>query len=381
MKIAIIGTGFVADYYMTTLANYPQLVLAGVYDHDLPRLRQFADYYKVAVYGSFDEILADPQVTIVVNLTTPENHYLLSRRALLGGKHVYCEKPLAMSYEEAAELVVIAEQRQLSLVSAPANALSAAHRHVAGIVADGGIGQPRLVYAQMEDGPVFRADWQNWRSVSGARWPGRHEFEIGCTLEHAGYALSWLVSLFGPVQSFTAFSAVTFPDKGPGTQSIAMAPDFSVGCLQFKSGVIARLTSGLSAPRDRSLTILGDGGTLTVSDLWHHNSPVYLETVEAGRSLWTRLAERLEARLGRFLHWKPLPGRRVKEGTSSKNLKLPAYPSQIDFAGGIAAQAAAIEQGIPAFSSGSVALHITELALALNNAGAQPQPYRLKSTF
>ena len=84
---------------------------------------------------------------------------------------------------------------------------------------DGRIGTPRLVYAEMEDGPVFRDKWATWRSQSGARWPGLHEFEIGCTLEHAGYALSWLVSLFGAVESLTAFSALTFPDKGPGTRS------------------------------------------------------------------------------------------------------------------------------------------------------------------
>ena len=159
-----------------------------------------------------------------------------------------------------------------------------------------------------------------------------------------------------------------------------MAPDFSVGCLQFRSGVVARLTCGLAAPRDRSLTILGEEGTLTVSDLWDHASPVYLETTGEGRSLRTKLAERLEARLKHFLHWKPLSGRKLSYG-SAKTAQLPAYPSQIDFAGGIAAQADAIEKGTPFFSSGKVALHITELALALNNAGSLPQPYKLQSTF
>ena len=111
---------------------------------------------------------------------------------------------------------------------------------VAAALRDGRIGTPRLVYAEMEDGPVFRDKWATWRSQSGARWPGLHEFEIGCTLEHAGYALSWLVSLFGAVESLTAFSAITFPDKGPGTETIVMAPDFSVGCLQFRSGMVGQ---------------------------------------------------------------------------------------------------------------------------------------------
>jgi len=379
MKIAIIGTGFVADYYMTTLVNHPQLVLGGVYDRDPARLKQFADYYKVAAYSDFDAILADKDVGIVVNLTTPENHYSLSKRALEAGKHVYCEKPLAMRYEEAAELVALADRLNLVIASAPANALSDAHKLVAKSLDD--IGKPRLVYAQMEDGPVFRANWQGWRSVSGAKWPGLHEFEIGSTLEHAGYALSWLVSLFGPVENLIAFSTLTFPEKGPGTDAIIMAPDFSVGCLQFRSGTIARLTCGLAAPRDRSLTVLGDKGTLTVVDLWDHRSAVYLEAAAGGRSLPTKLADLMEVRLKRFLPWKPLPGRKLAYDRSAKRAKLPAYPSQIDFAGGIAAQAAAIEQGTPLFSSGKVALHITELALALNNAGSLPQPCKMRSTF
>jgi predicted dehydrogenase len=379
MKIAIVGTGFVADYYMTTLANHPQLVLAGVFDRDSARLKQFADYYEVYAYQNFQAILADPSVGIVVNLSTPESHYSLSRQALEAGKHVYCEKPLAMRYDEAAELVALAERSNLVLGSAPANALSDAHKLAADSL--GGIGKPRLVYAQMEDGPVFRANWQGWRSVSGAKWPGLHEFEIGCTLEHAGYALSWLVSLFGPVDRLTAFSALTFPDKGSGTEQIEMASDFSVGCLHFNSGVIARLTCGLAAPRDRSLTILGDSGTLTVVDLWDHRSPIYRETTGEGRTTRTKLVDLAEVRLARFLRCKPLPGRKMRYADRAKRIKLPAYPSQIDFAGGIAAQASAIERGTPMFYSGKVALHITELVLALNGGGSLPQPYRMRSTF
>jgi predicted dehydrogenase len=135
------------------------------------------------------------------------------------------------------------------------------------LIEAGRIGAPRLAYAEMEDGPVFKDNWTEWRSRSGAKWPGLHEFEVGCTLEHAGYGLSWLVALFGPVERGQAFSALTFPDKGPGTHDLALAADFSVGCLTFGSGVTARLTCGLAAPRDRSLTIVGEEGVIVVRDL------------------------------------------------------------------------------------------------------------------
>lgn len=381
MKIALVGTGFVADYYMTTLANHPVLSLAGVWDRDAARLEAFRSFHNVPAYTGLDALLADPAVGIVVNLTTPESHYEVTSRALAAGKHVYCEKPLALELAQAEALVTQAQAAGLTLTTAPANGLSDAHRLVEDNLRTGRIGTPRLVYAAMEDGPVFRDKWASWRSRSGAPWPGLHEFEIGCTLEHAGYALSWLVTLFGPVESLTAFSAVTFPDKGPGTEHIAMAPDFSVGCLNFRSGVVARLTSGLAAPRDRSLQIFAEEGSLTVRDLWDNRSVIHVEEAGAPRPLLGRLFTRAEAKLGRALPWKPTPGRRLPYPAQPASKALPHYPSQIDFMRGVADQAAAITRGeLPRFS-GALALHITELALALNKARDLPQPYRPRSRF
>lgn len=380
MKIALVGTGFVADYYMTTLKNYPQLTMAGAFDINRPRLDQFCQFWKVRAYDSLDAVVTDPEVGIVVNLTTPESHYAVSRQLLEAGKHVYCEKPLAMRYEDAAELVALAEARGLVLATAPANGLSDAHALVEKALGEGHIGTPRLVYAEMEDGAVFRDRWRMWRSISGAPWPGLHEFEIGCTLEHSGYALSWLVSLFGAVESVTSFSAVTFPGKGEGTESIVMAPDFSVGCLSFSGGVVARITNGLAAPRDRSLTILGDRGSITVRDLWDNRSIVHLESTSERKPFMMRLVNRAETRLRRFIPWKPTPGRRLTYPRGSAGA-VPSYPSQIDFAAGLAAQADAIAAGKQPRFSGARALHITELALVLNNAADYPQPYRPRSSF
>ncbi|WP_428425655.1 Gfo/Idh/MocA family protein [Pararhizobium sp.] len=364
--IAFIGTGFVADYYMTTLANHPQLRLAGVWDVDPDRLKQFCNYWNVRSYASEAESLSDPAVTIIVNLTTPESHYAVNRAALSAGKHVYCEKPLAMTVDEARELVSLAAERGLVLAGAPANALSDACGHCAGILSSGVIGTPRLAYAEMEDGPVFRDKWQEWRSRSGAKWPAVHEFEIGCTLEHAGYATSWLVSLFGPVSNVAAFSALTFPNKGPGTENLALGPDFSVGCLTFKSGLVARLTSGLAAPRDRSLTVVGDKGTIVVRDLWDNRSPIHVELAGSKRPLSHRLIERLEWQFQRKFPFRLTAGKPVAYPQAAQKNSLPAYPSQIDFVRGIAAQADAVRAGTRPLFSGETALHLTDIVLALN---------------
>ncbi len=377
-KIAFVGTGFVADYYMTTLANHPELILGGVWDRDGERLQRFQTFYDLRAYSGLDEVLTDPEIAIIVNLTTPESHYGINRAALDAGKHVYCEKPLAMSTDEAEALVELAEAAKLTLCAAPANALSAAHEHFAALLAGGRIGRPRLAYAEMEDGPVFQANWQSWKSRSGTPWPGLHEFEVGCTLEHAGYALSWLIALFGPVAHLAAFSALTFPDKVPEMQDIRMAPDFSVGCLTFESGMVARLTCGLAAPRDRSLTVVGDGGTMVARDLWDDRSPVHVASNADGRSFLHKVANRLEHKLGRTLPLRLTAGRTVAYAGSGAAKTLPAYPSRIDFARGIARQAAAINGGKMPFFSGRIALHLTELALALSRG--EPD-YRPRTSF
>ena len=169
MKIALVGTGFVADYYMTTLANHPALALAGVWDRDAARLEAFRAFHNIPAYPDLDALLADPAVQIVVNLTTPESHYEVTSRALATGKHVYCEKPLAMGLAQAEMLVAQAEAAGLTLATAPANGLSDTHRLVEGALRSGRIGAPRLVYAAMEDGPVFRDTWASWRATLSSR--------------------------------------------------------------------------------------------------------------------------------------------------------------------------------------------------------------------
>jgi len=381
MRFAIIGTGFVADYYMTTRANHRELDLAGVHDIDLERLDAFCAYHGVKALASLDSVLADASIDLICVLTTPETHFSIAKAALDAGKHVYCEKPLAMDLAEAQLLVSHAASRGLVLGGAPANALSAAYTLTHGALADGHIGAPRLIYAEMEDGPVFRENWQSWRSQSGAPWPGHHEFEIGCTLEHAGYALSWLVGLFGAIKTITGTSGTFFPDKGADIPTERMGADFSTACLTFDHDVVARLTCGLCAPRDRALTIMGEHGTLTVADLWDNRSAVHLDAVGAKRGLAFRIVRRIEAKLGRTLPVR-IPGGRKLAYPHKERPVLPDYPSQIDFAAGIGAVAKAAATGDEdaARDLSAKALHVTEAALALNVISDHGHHYTMVST-
>lgn len=382
MRFAFIGTGFVADYYMKTLVNHPALSVAGVYDINAPRLAQFSKHYGCNAYPTQQALLEDETVDAVAVLTDPENHFDVASAALAAGKHVYSEKPMTLKLDQARQLVAQADAASLVIASAPANLYSDAIELVRQSIKKNAIGEPILVYAEMEDGAVFRENWSEWRSESGAAWPGEEEFKVGCTLEHAGYSLSWLVSLFGPIKTITGTSAALFLDKHDEIDASQMGPDFSTAVLTFESGVVARLTCGLCAPKDRTMTIMGSKGTLHVADVWDNRSDVLVQTEAHHRSLMTRLVRRIEAMRGKYVHFSRAGGQKLRYANASSSRHLPNYPSQIDFAAGLQALADCVAgQGRQREVLAAEALHFTEASLALNNLGPGGTIYEMTSSL
>lgn len=361
--IAIVGCGFVADYYMTTLGNYPWIRVAGVFDTDAKRLDVFTNYYRLPAYRSFDELLGDASVSIVLNLTNPRAHYDVSRHCLEAGKHVYSEKPLAMAYAQAEELVVLAENRGLAISSAPCSLLGNAAQTLWRAVREKVVGNVRLVYAELDDGMVHRMPYRKWKSVSGAPWPYKDEFEVGCTLEHAGYYLAWLIAMFGRVETVTAYSDCLVPDKLPDELlSPPDTPDFSVGLLKFECGVVARLSTTIIGPHNHELKVIGDDGVLEVKDCWFNDAGVYVRKL-------------LTVRRKTFLS--PVRLRYLARNEPRVKLK-DTGGNRMDFAAGIADMAMAQQEGRDYSLSPRFSLHVNEVALALQHANGV---YKTRSGF
>lgn len=362
------GCGFVADYYMATLANHPELELVGVYDRNEKRCDHFHRFYRVPRFATLEAALNDPTVALIVNLTDPRSHNAVTKAALEAGKHVYSEKPFAMSFTEATALVDLAIKRDLRLISAPCSLLGETAQTVWKALRENRVGKVRLVYAEMDDGLVHRMPFRKWTNASGTPWPFKDEFEIGCTLEHAGYYLPWLTAFFGPAQSVTAFSSCLVPDKLPDAHlEPADTPDFSVALIQFASGIVARLTCSIVAPHDHSLRIIGDDGVLYVDDCWYYRAPVYTRRLVTFR---------------RRTFLSPLR-QRVKLAASGRRQQVKIRGAQnMDFCRGIAAMAAAIAAKEPCHHfSERFSLHNTELALAIHNAREGGSKVILTTTF
>lgn len=384
MSLAFVGCGYVADYYAATLAAHPRLRLAGAWDTEPRNLAAFVGRWPARAYASLDEVLRDEAVRIVLNLTDPRSHFAITRECLAAGKHVYSEKPLAMSAIEARSLALEARQRGLELACAPCSLLAPAAQTLWKALRDGAIGKVRLVYANFDDGMIApRLQPWNWKNAAGVAWPARDEFEVGCTFEHGGYVLSWLAAFFGPARRVTAFSSIQLPDKG--IPVAAMAPDFSVGCIEYDEGVVARVTFGLVAPRDKSMTVVGDEGVLFVGDMRDDHAPVFLR--RSGLPRWQAALARRAAPLDRWLAARfPWPGTAALFQRRYPQVALPggaaAAPTKpVDFLRGPAEMAAAIAERRPSRLPPELAVHIVEIVEALQHPARHGHQRTLASTF
>src|SRR5262249_21003654 len=217
-------------------------------------------------------------------------------------------------------------------------------------------GQVRLVYAELDEDLVHKVCAGYLPNGVGLSWPAKDEFEIGVTLEHAGYYLAWLAAFFGPARTVTAFGSCLITDKIPG---VALdppdTPDFTVACIEFESGTIARMTCGIVAPRNRSLTLIGDTGILHVEDMWNYGSPIHIRPREWNRDsmrgplstflarIWRKLVKHVE--LLKHLERLVNPhGRRYRLARAVPEFEWPTV-LRMDFSRGVEELANAIDEG------------------------------------
>jgi predicted dehydrogenase len=353
--VSIIGTGFVADLYMRSLETFPDIKILKVYDQDASRLKAFAEFWKVVPATSLEDVLATHQAPeqapdLILNLTNPGSHYEVSKACLEANRNVYSEKPLAISMEDAHDLHAIAKQKKLVLTSAPCSYLSEVAQTLWKAVRDKVVGQALLVYAELDDDYITQAPYQKWMSESGAPWPFKDEFLVGCTLEHAGYYLTWMMMMFGTVKKVVAASAELIKHKLPDLPN--GAPDYSTASLFFENGVVARITCGIIAPHNHSLRVIGEKGVIEVNESWNNSAKV-------------KVRKRYVVR--RKLINSPFASRFKLSGLTHP--KVPRRgAAAMNFALGPAEVLAAIQDGRDKQYLADFALHLNEVTLAIQNA-------------
>lgn len=385
MNCAILGCGYVADFYMATRAQHPELNITHAFDLNSERLEAFCNHYDLVPLQSFEQLLDNDEIDLVLNLTNPRSHYETTKQCLHAGKHVYSEKPLAMDSEHALDLAELARIKSLTLASAPCSLLSETAQTLWKGVQDEVTGPVRLVYAAFDDGMIHRHHFHQWKSPAGAPWPAQDEFEVGCTYEHAAYVLSWLIAIFGPVRKVNAYASTRIRDKGIPVQE--MAPDFTVGCLEFDNDVVARVTCSVVAPLDKSIQIIGERGTLYTKFVRNDGSPVYFEPSTPNRfvqgviSRLSHVAIQLEHLLSLPYSASGLKFERKYPYAIPPRFAYSGANKPVDFLRGPAELVSSIEEQRPCRLSAELGAHLVEVIETLQFPERFEAPRTLRTSL
>ena len=262
--VAVIGAGNISSQYLANLTRFPDLNVLAVADLDVPRAAAAAAEHGVPASGSVPDVLALPEVELVVNLTIPAAHADVALQALAAGKHVYGEKPLALDPAAARKVLAEANERGLRVGNAPDTFLGAGLQTALRAVTSGTIGTPVAAAAAFQSpGPESWHPSPEFLFAVGA----------GPLFDMGPYYLTALVALLGPVGAVAATGHKSRESRvigsGPkaGTVFPVEVPTHVTALLEFRSGAGATTTLSFDSPLPRqSIEITGTEATLLVPD-------------------------------------------------------------------------------------------------------------------
>ncbi|HEY3466372.1 MAG TPA: Gfo/Idh/MocA family oxidoreductase [Amycolatopsis sp.] len=341
--VGIIGAGVISGTYLENLTSFPDVRVLWVADLDTERAAARAAEYGVPRSGTVPELLADPEVEIVVNLTIPASHVDVGLAAVEAGKHVWAEKPLALDRQTGRKLLDRAREKGLRVASAPDTVLGAALQTARRAVDAGRIGRPLTALALFQvPGPEV--------------WHPAPEFYYqpggGPLLDMGPYYLTALVHLLGPVRRVTGAGGrareTRVVGSGPraGTEFPVAVPTTVAALVEFERAAAQLVLSFDSALKRTGLVELtGTLGTAVLPDPNRFDEPTRLHLL--GHDEPDELAA---------------DGHAASRGTGTLEL------------------ARAIRAGVPERASGELAYHVLDAMLAIGESLTRGQTVEVAST-
>jgi len=333
--VGIVGAGFISDTYLENLTAFPDLRVEAVADRDVERARTQAAMYGVQWSGSVADLLALPEIEIVVNLTVPAVHVEVSLAAIEAGKHVWTEKPLGLDRQTAGKLLDRAREKGLRVACAPDTLLGAGPQAAQRAIDAGRIGAPATALALFQTpGPEIWHPAPEFLYQAGA----------GPLLDMGPYYLSQLVQLFGPVRKVTGAGGrarnTRVIGSGPraGTEFPVAVPTTVTALVEFARGGSAQLVLTFDSALRRTgfVEVSGPLGTAVLPDPNSFDGDTVLHL--AGRSEPENL---------------PAAGHSASRGTGVLDL------------------ARAIRTGVPERAPGELAYHVLDAMLAIEESIAR----------
>jgi predicted dehydrogenase len=343
MKIGVIGCGNISNVYLKNCPAFGLDVVACA-DVDMDRAEAKAQKFGIAA-RPVDELLADPEVELLVNLTPPTVHAAINLSALRAGKHVYSEKPLATTRADGAQILATAQERGLRVGCAPDTFLGGGLQTCRTLIDQGAIGEPvAAVGFTTSRGP------ESWHpSPEFFYQPG-----AGPMLDIGPYYLTALVSLLGPARRVTGSARISFSERLitsqplSGTKIRVNTPTHVAGVVDFVSGPVATLITSFDvwASNLPRLEVYGSEGSLSLPDPNTFAGPVRVRTANAKE-------------------WVEVP---LTHGFTENSRGL-----------GVADMAQAIRDGRPHRANGEMAYHVLDLMQAFEAASQSGRHVEIES--
>ncbi len=346
VKVGIVGCGNISHVYFTNLKKYPEVDLVAAADLDLARAQQRAEEFGLEKAYTVDQLMADPEIEIVVNLTIPAAHAAVCLQALEAGKHVYVEKPIVVTREEGKKVLVLAAEKGLRVASAPETFLGGGIQTCRKLIDDGAIGKPISAAGFMLCG-----GHENWHPDPEFYYQigGGPMFDMG------PYYLTAFVTLLGPIRRVTGSAVISYPErtitseKKRGNKIKVETPTHLAGVLDFESGAVGTLITSFDTMAGTSLPnieIHGSAGTLLVPDPNGFGGTVKLR--RAGGE------------------WEEIE---LTHGYTDNNRGI-----------GVADMARAIKEGGQHRANGAMAYHVLEAMHGIHDASRDGKHYTMEST-
>lgn len=348
MKTAVVGCGAISDAYLSTVTRkFRILDVVGCCNRTHAKAVKKAEQYGIRAM-TLDEILEDPSIELAINLTPMTEHYEVNKRLLNAGKHVYTEKTLALELQEAAELLELADRKNLALGCAPDTFLGASIQTARYVIDSGMIGEVSSFTASLT------RDYSFFTLLS----PGFVKRGFGIAFDVGIYYVTALLSMLGPVKTVAGIME-TRNREGVFKNIEHMGEPYTMTCeniasatVKLESGVIGNLlfdsNSVMTMPERPVLVVYGSQGILFMSDPNQFGGEVKV----------------------------------ILKGNSEPVIVPQSHPYDTESRGlGAAEMAWAIRRGRTHRASKEMAYHALEVLYGIQISGETGTHYQVKSSF
>ena len=357
-RIGVIGCGQISGIYFETARRMRNIEIIACADIVPEAVTFRAEMYGIPRRYTPEQLLADPDIEIVLNLTNPQAHAPVSLQILESGKSVYSEKPLATTCADGRRILDLAARMGLRVGCAPDTFLGGGIQTCKKLIAEGVIGTPVAAVAYfMSHGPeawAFREPRpESPTRQSVTRKPPGYYFQpgVGPMFDMGPYYLTALAVLIGPFQRATGSARITWPERPLGNPQFRVeTPSHVVGVMDHVNGAVSTIITTTDVwPTDLPrIEIYGETGSLSVPDPNTFGGPVRLR--RAGESGWTEIP--------------------LTHGYTTNSRGL-----------GAADLARALRTGRPHRASGELAYHILEVMEGIHVASRENRHVEITSRF